>query len=169
MQKSDEEDQFHVVYFMNRKTSEAEKKLHSYELEALAVVQAVKKFRVYLLGVKFKLVTDCSALQGTLGKSDISPKVARWALMLEEFEYEVEHRAGTRLKHVDALSRYPVMTIEDKLTPMIRKQQDEEERILRVIKQIVEKEPYEDYICENGILMKRNGEKSVIVLPTSMH
>ncbi|GFX65228.1 hypothetical protein TNCV_4821191 [Trichonephila clavipes] len=28
---------------------------------------------------------------------------------LEEFDYEIEHRAGSRMKHVDALSRYPVM------------------------------------------------------------
>jgi len=86
--------------------------------------------------------------------------------MLEEFDYEVEHRAGIRLRHVDALNRYPVMMIEDKLTPMIRRQQDEEER-LRAIEQILEKEPYKDYICEDGILMK--GEKRVIIFPTSMH
>ncbi|GFX14333.1 hypothetical protein TNCV_1768271 [Trichonephila clavipes] len=31
------------------------------------------------------------------------------ALQLEEFDYEIEHRAGSRVKHVDGLSRYPVM------------------------------------------------------------
>jgi len=150
------------------KTSDTEKKLHSYELETLAVIQAIKKFRVYLFGIKFKLVTDCSALQKTLNKINISPKIARWALMLEEFDYEVEHRVGSRLTHVDALSRYPVLVIEDKLTSMITRQQDEEER-LKMIKQILKKEPYEDYVCENGILMKGAGEKKVIVLPTNMH
>ncbi|GFU21252.1 hypothetical protein TNCV_9131 [Trichonephila clavipes] len=30
---------------------------------------------------------------------------------LEEFDYEIEHRAGSRMKHVDALSRYPVMMV----------------------------------------------------------
>ncbi|XP_046599255.1 uncharacterized protein LOC124295072 [Neodiprion lecontei] len=154
LQKGEEDDHFYVVYFTSRKTSDAEKKRHSYELEALAVIHAVKKFRVYLLGIKFKLVTDCSALQKTLSKIDISPKVARSALMLEEFEYEVEHRVGTRLKHVDALSRYPVMTVQDRITPVIRKEQDNEER-LHVIKKVLETEPYEDYSCENGILMKR--------------
>jgi len=60
------------------------------------------------------------------------------------------------------------MMIEDKLRPMIRRQQDKEKR-LKMIKQILKKEPYKDYVCENRILMKGAGEKKVIVLPTSMH
>ncbi|GFV06021.1 transposon Ty3-I Gag-Pol polyprotein [Trichonephila clavipes] len=44
-------------------------------------------------------------------KKDLITRIARWALQLEEFDYEIEHRAGSRMKHVDALSRYPVMII----------------------------------------------------------
>ena len=33
---------------------------------------------------------------------------------------------------------------------------------------MAEKEPYEDYLIENDILMKRVNDKNVIVLPTSM-
>lgn len=80
----------------------------------------------------------------------------------------MEYRAGTRLKHVDALSRYSVVTVEDRITPMIRKEQDNEER-LHVIKKVLETELYEVYSCENGILMKRVGDKSIVVLPMSMH
>ncbi|GFW61070.1 transposon Tf2-6 polyprotein [Trichonephila clavipes] len=42
-------------------------------------------------------------------KKELITRIARWALQLEEFDYEIEHRAGSRIKHVDALSRYPVM------------------------------------------------------------
>ncbi|GFY00830.1 hypothetical protein TNCV_2142221 [Trichonephila clavipes] len=42
-------------------------------------------------------------------KKELITRIARWALQLEEFDYEIEHRAGSRMKHVDALSRYPVM------------------------------------------------------------
>ncbi|GFV56950.1 retrovirus-related Pol polyprotein from transposon 17.6 [Trichonephila clavipes] len=92
-----------------KKTNTAEEKYDSYELEVLAIINALKKFRVYLLGQPFKIVTDCSAFQKTMQKKELITRIARWALQLEEFDYEIEHRAGSRMKHVDALSRYPVM------------------------------------------------------------
>ncbi|GFW04715.1 retrovirus-related Pol polyprotein from transposon 17.6 [Trichonephila clavipes] len=48
---------------MSQKTTPAEEKYSSYELEVLAVVTALKKFRTYLLGNHFKIITDCSAFQ----------------------------------------------------------------------------------------------------------
>ncbi|GBM01009.1 Retrovirus-related Pol polyprotein from transposon 297 [Araneus ventricosus] len=68
MQKSPDDKNFHPTYYMSKKTTDAEKKYSSYELEALAVIEAVKKFRVYLLGIPFKIVTDCSALEKTMQK-----------------------------------------------------------------------------------------------------
>lgn len=59
------------------------------------------------------------------------------------------------------------MCVEDALLRNIRKKQEEEER-LRVIRRVLEKEPYEDYLVENNILMKCVLDKNVIVLPTSM-
>ncbi|XP_071650029.1 uncharacterized protein [Temnothorax longispinosus] len=159
---------FHLVYYMSRKTSDAEQKLHSYELEVLATINALKKFRVYLQGIKFRIVTDYDAFRKTLDKRDLPAKVARWALFMEEFQYEVEHRTGSRLRHVDAPSRYPVLIVDDTVTQMIQKRQDEDGR-LRALKRILETEPYEDYIVENGLLMKRVDNKVVIALPSSMH
>ncbi|GFY24302.1 retrovirus-related Pol polyprotein from transposon 17.6 [Trichonephila clavipes] len=104
-----EDGKLHPVYYMSKKTNTAEEKYDSYELEVLAIINALKKFRVYLLGQHFKIVTDCSAFQKTMQKKELITRIARWALQLEEFDYETEHRAGSRMKHVDALSRYPVI------------------------------------------------------------
>ncbi|GBM43296.1 Retrovirus-related Pol polyprotein from transposon 297 [Araneus ventricosus] len=68
MQKSPDDKNFHPTYYISKKTTDAEKKYSSYELESLAVIEAVKKFRVYLLGIPFKIVTDCSALEKTMQK-----------------------------------------------------------------------------------------------------
>lgn len=167
LQKQPGEKYFHPVYYMSRKTSEAQKKWCSYELEVLAIIEALKKFRVYVLGLKFKIVTDCQAFEKTLSKQNLPPKVARWAISLEEFDYEIEHRSGDRMKHVDALSRYPIMAVEDPMLVLIRSEQAKEER-LNVIRKILATEQYEGYVIENGVLMKKVGDKNLVVLPTSL-
>ncbi|GFS99110.1 transposon Ty3-G Gag-Pol polyprotein [Trichonephila clavipes] len=54
---------------MSKKTNTAEEKYDSYELEVLAIVNALKKFCVYLLRQPFKIVTDCSAFPKTMQKN----------------------------------------------------------------------------------------------------
>ena len=56
MQESIVDNPFHPVYFMSKKTSEAKRKYSSYELEDMAVIEAFKKFRIYVL-VKFCRLT----------------------------------------------------------------------------------------------------------------
>ncbi|GFS87635.1 transposon Tf2-11 polyprotein [Trichonephila clavipes] len=52
-------------------------------------------------------------------KKELITRIARWALQLEEFDYEIEHRAGSRMKHVDALSRYPVMMLSQHIFTVV--------------------------------------------------
>lgn len=96
---------------MSKKKTSQQEKLSSYELEVLVVVEALKEFRNYLLGSKIKIVTDCDAFQKTMFKKDIASKIARWALLLEEFEYEIVHGPSQQLKHVDALSRNAIVMV----------------------------------------------------------
>ena len=78
------------------------------KLEILALVDMVRRFRVYLVGVHFKTVTDCSTVRATLLKRDLVPRIARWWMALQEYDMELEYRPGTKMQHVDALSRNPV-------------------------------------------------------------
>jgi hypothetical protein len=87
-------------------------KHHSYELETMAVVYALKHFRVYLLGLHFTVVTDCNALRTTFSKKDLIPRVGRWWLEVQDYSFEIKYRPWTRMNHVDALSRYPTNDIE---------------------------------------------------------
>ncbi|GFW23010.1 transposon Tf2-6 polyprotein [Trichonephila clavipes] len=153
---------------MSKKTNIAEEKYDSYELEVLAIINALKKFRVYLLGQHFKIVTDCSAFQKTMQKKELITRIARWALQLEEFDYEIEHRAGSRMKHVDALSRYPVMMVcNDTLTSKLKNAQEEDDNI-QTLKSLLEKQESEEFFERNGILYKYLNGRELIVTPKAM-
>lgn len=67
----------HPVMHYSKRTDSHESKLHSFELETLAVVNSIKRFHIYLQGIKFTIVTDCIALKETLNKKDINAKIAR--------------------------------------------------------------------------------------------
>lgn len=96
------------IHFYSRQTSREEKAYHSFELELLAIVVGLEKFRHYLLGANFKIITDCNAVKHALTKKDIIPRISRWVLRTQEFSFEIVHRAGSQMQHVDALSRNPV-------------------------------------------------------------
>ena len=78
--------------------------------ELLATVKAVKHFRPYLYGRKFRLRTDHASLRWLCRRREPSNQVARWLEILAEFSYVLEHRAGVKHGNADGLSR---QTCED--------------------------------------------------------
>lgn len=99
----------HVIAYASRKLSDAETKYHSNELECLAVVWSVDdKFRHYLYGRRFTIVTDNTAIMWMFSKQQLKHKFARWILTLQDYTYSVRHRPGLYNRVADALSRNPV-------------------------------------------------------------
>ena len=99
--------QTRVIGYFSKRTSPCERNYHSYELETLAIVNSLKHFRVYLLGVQFLIVTDCNAVKSTSNKKTLLPRVARWWSYMQDFDFKLEYRKGSSLPHVDFLSRNP--------------------------------------------------------------
>lgn len=170
LQRNPEDMQLHPVYYSSRKTSDAEQKYHSYELEVLAIISSLKKFRHYLLGISFKIFTDCSAFEQTMKKRELTTRVARWALLLEEFDYTLEHRSGSRMKHVDALSRYPINVITrsgTSISTAIKNAQQTDEH-LKTVRAVLEKGSYQDFLMKNDILYKMHNGRELLVIPKKM-
>ncbi|KAK9728530.1 RNase H-like domain found in reverse transcriptase [Popillia japonica] len=103
----------HPVFFYSKRTTDAESRYSSYELECLSIINSLKRFYIYLHGIPFKILTDCDSLRMTLNKKDVVPRIMRWVLYLENFNYKLEHRPNNKMVHVDALSRAHLMIIED--------------------------------------------------------
>lgn len=108
LQRENEKSPLKAVAYFSRQTTAEEHHLHSFELETLAVVMSLNRFRVYLLGITFKVVTDCNALRTTLTKRDLVPRIARWWLLVQDYDFTVEYRPGTQMQHADCLSRNPL-------------------------------------------------------------
>lgn len=173
LQKNSEDQKLHPIYYASGKTSPAEEKYTSYELEVLAIVKALKKFRVYLLGIEFKIVTDCRAFTLTMSKRDLCVRVARWALSLEEFRYTIEHRPGKSMTHVNALSRNPLPSclVVDEcevglLAALRRAQQDDPE--LQELRVSLEKKDISGYVLRGGLMFKEDAGEAKLIVPKRM-
>lgn len=168
LQRNPESNQLHPVYYMSRKTTPAEEKYSSYELEFMAVVKALEKFYNYLHGLKFKIVTDCAAFTQTMNKSELAPRVARWKMLVDQFDYTIEHRAGTRMQHVDALSRADsIYVVRDSIAARLERAQEHDESIAP-IKQILRQQGYKDYVLKHNIVYKGTEGQEKIVVPKGL-
>lgn len=74
------------VFYFSRLCSETEQQYHSHELEVLAIVETLQRFRIYLIGKHFTIVTDCNSIQTTKNTSPMIPRIARWWLKLLEYD-----------------------------------------------------------------------------------
>lgn len=102
-----EENGLRPVFYYSRHCSKAEQNYAAYELEVLAIVTACERFRVYLIGRHFKIVTDCAAVTTMRRSTPVPAKIERWWSKLLVFDYELIHRPGEQLAYVDAMSRAP--------------------------------------------------------------
>ena len=75
------------------------------EKECLALIWAIRKLRPYLEGYKFKAITDNSALKWLQTLKEPTGRLARWALELQQWNVQIEHRKSAMHRVPDALSR----------------------------------------------------------------
>jgi len=74
-------------------------------------VWAVKHFRPYVYGTKFLIITNHKPLIWLFSVNDPGSRLIRWRLKIEEYDYEIIHRAGKGNTNADALSRNPITDI----------------------------------------------------------
>ena len=85
----------------------AESRYSNTDREIAAVMFGVRNHRSYLWGNKFVIRTDHLAIPYLSRNTSDNARAMKWYLELGEYDYRVEHRPATQIKHADALSRYP--------------------------------------------------------------
>ena len=96
-----------VIAYAGRKLNPAERNYSVTEREALAVVDGVRHFQPYLYGRPFTVLTDHSAVRWLMNIKEPTGRLARWALLLQQHDFTIQHRSGLTNGNADALSRRP--------------------------------------------------------------
>lgn len=165
----------HVVAYFSMRTTDIESRYHSYELETLAVVRAIKHFRHFLYGRKFKVITDCNAIKASKHKQDLLPRIHRWWAFLQNFDFEIEYRKGERMQHADFFSRNLTPMAVNIMTRNLEWLNIEQRRdsLLRpIIDAIHRGEEVSGYLLEDNVLKKERtdavlGPRKLTVVPKS--
>ena len=94
-----------VLLYDSKKTNDAQSRYDTNRLELLAFVWTTEAHRYLLYGRPFIWRTDHSALKQIKTMKPPKQMVQRWLSTLSHFDFEVEHRKGKSIPHVDFLSR----------------------------------------------------------------
>lgn len=97
------------VAFFFRPLNDSEKKHPAIEKEACAIIECLRKWRHYLIGRHFMLITDQKSVAFMINQKHASKikneKIERWRLELSCYKYDVIYRSGKENVGADALSR----------------------------------------------------------------
>ena len=113
-QKQDSKEQ--VVAYASRSLKPSEKNYPAHKLEFLALKWAVsEKFRDYLYGSKFEVLTDNNPLTYVLTTAKLDATGQRWVASLCDYDFVIKYRSGRKNIDADSLSRVPSSEKEERV------------------------------------------------------
>ena len=100
-----QKDEERPIVYASQSLTKTQRRYCTTRKELLAIVTFCHKFRHYLLGRKFLIRTDHSALRWVMSFKEPADQMARWLELLSQFNFKLEHRAGKKHNNADSLSR----------------------------------------------------------------
>jgi hypothetical protein len=100
------------VMFASRTMNAHERNYAQIDKEAAAIIFGLKKFHQFISGRRVIIKTDHKPLLGIFDSKRpipniISPRMLRWALLLNSYDYDIQYVEGKKIGNADALSRWP--------------------------------------------------------------
>ena len=172
------------VAYISRRLVGAEERYHSNEQEILAVVWALGKLRPYVYGRRVTVHTDNNVVKWLYTKKEISGRLSRWVLALQEYDPEIVHVSASKNQVADALSRAPLACSAFLLgesgspIPEISFLQQGDEQVGPIVKAVqglcpepTGRYPVGRFRLSKGVLFRQNdgpGRRFQLVVPTAM-
>jgi hypothetical protein len=95
----------HVICYISRSLAKNERMFSVTERECLAVLWSIEKLGPFLEGTRFSVITDHHSLVWLNKLEKPSGRLCRWAVKLQQYDFEIIHRKGKEHVVPDALSR----------------------------------------------------------------
>ena len=93
------------ISFNARRLKPSESQYASHKGELLALIFAIDTYKFFLTGRKFLVRTDNSALSWLKTQKDPKGILMRWLRIISTYDFDIQHRAGTKHGNADSLSR----------------------------------------------------------------
>jgi len=119
MQHTFGKDDRQLIVYASRALTEVERQYSQTEREALAIVWAIERLHLYLLGNHFKLLTYCKPVELILSNPKSRPpaRIERWNLRPQGYDFELVHTRGSD-NPSDYLSRHTNLISSDQQDKM---------------------------------------------------
>ncbi len=101
-----------VAYF-SKKLNDSQKKKKAIFIESLAIQEAIKYWKYWLIGKKFKVITDHKPLENLNVKSRPDEELGDIINFLSQFSLKISYRPGSANLEADSLSRNPVLPCDE--------------------------------------------------------
>ena len=105
LSQKDEHGVERVIEYAGRALRKAEVSYGITDKEGSAVVEGFKHFHSYLYGHDVTVITDHNALKFIKDNTKLTGRVARWAIHLSNYDYDIIYKPGAENTNADAISR----------------------------------------------------------------
>lgn len=99
------------IAFFSKKLCQTMQGQSTYTKELYAITEAVKKWRQYLLGRRFRIYTDHHSLKHILTQTIQTPEQQKWVTKLMGYDFEIHFKPGKENTVADALSRVDIPSL----------------------------------------------------------
>ena len=163
--------QFRPVAFASCSLTAAQKNYSQIEKEAFSIIFGLKRFRQYLYGRSFVILTDHRPLLSLFGPKNPVPahaaaRLQRWALILASYNYNIEYRSTSAHADADSMCRLPLPQTWSPKCENVECYFLEPEIVTTLTSQMIQKETRVDPVLSQVYSFIIGGWPTVVVDPS---